>query len=265
MTLSATQKNNLICLYEASQSLRCVSRETGHSVNTVKKYVLLRRNICSQKSIVRSVASNDDLLLGVYVGLWMGDGTQYYDTSKKSYVVKICVDSRNMQMNAFIMGVFQKLFSKESSLQKVRRRGHSATICVHSKFIYQFIQQYCEWEKIKTHSVRLKLNVSCYSDSFCQGCFLGLMLSDGYAKDRLIFNVTSLYLAKNFFSLLRCWGWHPKYSTIDRSSHGWKTLHRVSLSSEESRQALCFLDNSLRNLGSTLNFKEIKGYEPARI
>ena len=106
--------NEFLKLYEKFGSLRKVSRLTGRSVNTIKKYITgkIPVKLCPR---VLNVNSTNNLLIGVYVGLWMGDGTQYYDNS---YVVKFCSNKQQNNLNLFIKDIILKLFNKQSWLIK---------------------------------------------------------------------------------------------------------------------------------------------------
>ena len=62
-----------------------------------------------KQNIIRCLKTNDDVLIGLYCGIWAGDGTQYYD---KGYRVKICLDSRNQELIDFVKKLLLDLFGK---------------------------------------------------------------------------------------------------------------------------------------------------------
>src|SRR3989344_7976668 len=125
--------NHFLMLYQRYFSLRKVSEHTGRSVNTIKKYLNghIQLNL---KNIVTEANLSSELLIGTYVGLWMGDGIQYYDNS---YTVKICSNKQQLKLNKFIQGVVKDIFGKDSCLIE-EKNTNRAYIKFHSKFIYNF-------------------------------------------------------------------------------------------------------------------------------
>ena len=162
--VTSEEINEFLKLYQDSGSLREVSRLTGRSVNTIKKYLIgkIPIKLCPR---VSKVNSTDNLLVGVYVGLWMGDGTQYYDNS---YVVKFCSNKQQNDLNKFIQDIVFRLFNKQSWLIEDKNTNR-AYIKLKSKFIYDFIYSYSSFGTNKTLSVGLKNNINQYSDKFLEG------------------------------------------------------------------------------------------------
>ena len=58
--------------------LGAVIKRMPVSNGSAHKYLTLKHLIRKQ-NIVRELKTHDERLIGVYVGLWMGDGTQYKD------------------------------------------------------------------------------------------------------------------------------------------------------------------------------------------
>ncbi len=73
-----------ICsLYKTYGSVREVVKKSSISTGCVHKY-LSSNSIITKQNIIKSLKTGDERLIGVYVGLWLGDGTQYYD---KGYIM----------------------------------------------------------------------------------------------------------------------------------------------------------------------------------
>lgn len=247
-------------VYSQTRSLSKTSRSLGISPNTVKKYASRKMNILTQ-NIVSGLKSNNDLLIGTYVGLWLGDGTQYYD---RGYCVKICSNKENRLLNQFIQNLIYELFGKSSELIEVKHTKQ-AYIRLYSKFIFNFIHKYIKQDNNKTYTVQLKDNIEVYSHDFIEGCLLGLALSDGYLKEKFVLTTTSPKLAENVIVILTKLEFHPKVYLHKRSKYGWKDLFMIRLAKEESKQLEIMFNVTLKRLDIKFCFKELKNNEPGRI
>jgi hypothetical protein len=255
--------------YAETGSLRKVCQQFNCSPNTVKKYAMMVMPV-KEHHVVREIKSNDQRLIGLYVGLWMGDGTQYVE-KRNSYVVKICCNHDDICLNAFIQDVSLQLFGKNSHylLDASEQSPKRAVIKFHSRYIYDFVFRYIDYDRggRKTHSVRLKQQVSSYSADFLEGCLLGLVLSDGYLKRVFSFNVTSELLATNCMEMLRYFGFQPSLYIYRPKGQPRKDLHMVKLRVAESKRLERQLDLALEKLKSSYCFQQLKygKSEPARI
>ena len=260
MTINKEEIVQLCKAYQKYGTLREVSRIFARSPNTVKKYVSLKMAVKTQ-NIIKHIYSNNQRLIGVYTGLWMGDGTQYYENR---YTIKICSNKDDKHLNDFIQNIIYLLFRKKTTLieESLTKR---ACIIFWSKFIFNFIYTYVVHEEgKKTYSVKLKENIESYNNDFLEGCLLGLVLTDGYLKSKFHFNVTSSNLAENMKEILIKFGFNPSVYIHKREKYGWKNLYMVKLNIEESKRLCSFLDEILRKIGYSLSFQELK-YGPGRI
>ncbi|MFT4250239.1 MAG: hypothetical protein ACMXYD_02675 [Candidatus Woesearchaeota archaeon] len=254
MVVSRPEQALIRAFYEDYPSLKRVSRELGYSPNTVKKYVQ-EDFVVTKQNLVKKLRSRDERLIGLYVGMWMGDGTQF--RSEGGYIVKVCLDSRNSELIAFTQWMFSELFGCVSwaLTEKGNNRGY---VKVHSKFIYEFIRKYCFFDDNKTASVRLKNSVQEYSREFLEGCLLGLTLTDGYLRRTFRFNVTSVALANNMKDILLYFGWSAKTYIQKRDNPRWASLIHTTLLVKDSREVTCVLDECLEQLGYGKKFKVLK-------
>lgn len=250
---------NYLSLYRRLGSLRAVSKKTGRSVNTIKKY-LLGKTPLNLRITIKNANISDDTVVGTYVGLWMGDGTQYHDGS---YVVKFCSNKKQKELNLLIQDVIIKIFNKKSWLIEDCKTNR-AYIKLRSKFIYDFINKYCYFDNNKTLTVCLKENIENLSENFIDGVLLGLALSDGYLKKRFYFSSISDELSKNVYDILLKRGFSPNKYTHDRSRFKWHDLHQIYLSVGESQDLLRNFDSTIQRLESNKTFTELK-YGPAEI
>ncbi len=239
--------------YAKTGSLRLVARVYDLSPNTVRVYVR-DMGVATQESI-RALRTKDDFLIGLYVGLWMGDGTQYPDRGE--FIVKICCNADCRKLNALVQYVFLRLFGKQSRIFEARP-SRSAVVKCSSKFIFRFISQYTIiGSPSKTLTVRLRKPPHVHSRQFIRGCFLGLMLSDGSLKQQLRFNVTSVALAQDMMDILLILGFHPK-KYVRPGQQNRQDLHLVWLTRPESRKASELLDELLKELGYVDRFTDLK-------
>ncbi len=258
--ISQDEINQFVTLYKEHHSLRKVSRITKNSPNTIKKYVSNYIPI-NEQDIVKSLKTNNELIIGTYVGLWMGDGTQYFDKNDGSYTIKICSDKRSKNLNKFITRIIWDLFNKKALIND-ENNTNRAYIKFRSKYIYQFISKYTQQGTNKTHTVGLIEDINKYSQKFLEGVLLGAVLSDGYLKEKFKFNVVSIKFSKNIQEILCLFGFNPRLYVHDRRKYGWKNLQMVYLNKNESKMITELLNKILKSIGSEKNFQEIK-YGPA--
>ena len=216
-----------------------------------------------KRNIIYDLKVKDERLIGLYVGMWCGDGTQYLD---KGYRIKICCNTNNQELICFVVNLMQNLFGKKTSVRNEER--HNSLVRFKSKFIFNFIYNYVKVDGVKTYSVSLKEDIDNYSNDFLDGFFLGLMLTDGYLKKRLCFNVVSKDLSKNMSDVLIRLGFKPHLYIHDRKKYGWKDLYQISLNKNDSKEALIILNKILDKISFGNDFYTLKSYkksEPAVI
>lgn len=255
--LSNEKIERIIVEYKSGLSLRQLNMLLGVSIGSAHKY-LSEFNIIKKQNIVKELNSHDERLIGLYVGLWMGDGTQYWDKSKGGYTVKICSNKNDVLLNQFIHNTILMLFGKKAKIIN-ELKTNRAYIRFDSKFVFDFVYHYIMIDSgKKTYSVRLKEKVDSYSREFLEGCLLGLILSDGYLKHVLSFNVVSVNLAENLKTILEKFGFHPYIYIDNREKYHWGDIHAVKLYQKESRTLIMFLDDIIRKLDYSYSFNELK-------
>lgn len=253
--LSQEEIQNICNLYKVYGNLRDVSKVTSRSLGTLHKYTSLY-SIIKTQNIVKRISNSDERLIGTYVGLWLGDETQYNEQNR--YTIKICSNKQNHNLNRFIQDLIYKIFNKRTALVKVSSTNQ-AYIKFKSKFIYNFIKAYTAHDKSgKTYTVKLKKRAGSYAIPFLEGCLLGLTLSDGYLKDKFRFNVTSSRLAKNMYDILKKMKYNPNCYIQMREKDGFKNLYLVYLSRKQSNKLELLLDRVIFNMGFQYSFEELK-------
>jgi len=120
-SLSREKIEQVVELYKRCNSLRKVCEQLDISISSAHKYVS-QNKIINKHNIIDRLNSSDERLIGLYVGLWMGDGTQYYD---HGYTIKICSDKRNILLNKFIQEKILELFSKNTNLKEISKTNQA--------------------------------------------------------------------------------------------------------------------------------------------
>ena len=246
----------IIKMYESGGNLTNIGHSLSLSPNTIKKYLILNGYNVKTLNIVKKLKSKNDLLIGTYVGIWCGDGSQYKD--RHTYTIKICCHSKDIELISFYQKLIDTLFGKKTKI--VNEDRNRTLVKFYSKFIFKFVHDYVQFEGNKTHSIRLKQNPLNYSKEFQEGFLLGLMLSDGYLKERFNFNVTSAKLATNLVDILKSFELNPRVYIHNRTKYGWKDLCMISLKKNDSMKCLHYLDSILKKTGYSKGFRKIKGY-----
>ena len=242
-------------LYKKFGSLRKVANATNRSINTVKKYLVGKVEFNQQDKVFNANIENE-ILIGTYVGLWMGDGTQYHDPYDGSYTVKICSNKKRIYLNRFIENIIFRIYGKKSIIL-TSPQNNSAYIKLRSKFIYDFVYNYVSQDEgRKTYTVQLKKNIRYYSLDFLSGCLLGLMLSDGYMKKRSKYTSVSYKLAKNAFDIMIKFGFKPTHS-LDKREHK-AIAHDISLSVNQTKKLKIFLSGVIGKMGYDCSATKLK-------
>jgi len=241
-------------LYKKYSSLRKVSQETGIPVSTLW-YRLSKKGVLNKKIKVTKIHENSNLLTGLYIGLWAGDGSRYYD---KGFISKIHINKNDADLISLIQEVVYRLFRKKVRLYLDGSNDNRASVKIHSKFIFHFPEQFLNFSKDKSKTVRLK-NIT--NKKFLEGFLLGLTLTDGYLKKKFVFVSVSKLLAKQVSRLLKAHGFSPKTYVHIRRKWNWSDLHMVRLKNEESKQLKYKLNVFLKKLGISKTLNELKRYE----
>lgn len=177
-------------LYKKGYSLSQLSKKFNIPKSTIY-YNLDKLNIIRKKNPIKSIKKIDDYLIGTFLGFWAGDGSKFYD---KGYIVKLHLDKNKKQLVQFLKSLLNNLFNKKISVYN--DGGNRISLDIFSKFVFDFIDEYVTYEENKTATIRLKNKE--YSKKFLDGFILGLILSDGYLKNKnIVFTTISKNLAND--------------------------------------------------------------------
>ncbi len=256
MTLHPRAISEIQQEYKKTQSIRAVHRQLGHSLSTIHKYVRQKFPNTTPQQRITAVKTKSELLTGIYVGLWMGDGTQYTDNG--AYTTKICSSKTNIELNQFVQKLIKTLFGKKTHTN-VHPKKNDLYIRMYSKFIYNYIYAFVAVQESKTHTVQLKQHISNYSEKFLRGVLLGLTLSDGYVKKTLVFRSTSHQLALNFASILEKYGFTPTIRKKVRKQPNWNDITTVRLGIYDTKNIISLLNKTILETGiSKMSVQQLK-------
>ncbi len=242
--------------YKNGDSLKKLKTKYDYSIGNLY-YHLNKRSLMRKNNIIKFLKNNDQLSIGILIGIWMGDGSKFKD--KWSYVIKIHLDKRDTLLINFIKNILLIVFGKTCRvvLEEESNRG---IMIMNSKFIYDFIDKYTAYKENKTLTIKLKRNINQYNNDFIRGVMVGLTLSDGYIKDRFVFNTISKRLASNVYNIFKKYSYNPAISHQPRKKYGWYDLQRVSLNKKETLLFRSVINDILTKYGSSYTIDSLKRY-----
>ncbi|MDO8556333.1 MAG: hypothetical protein Q7R96_04135 [Nanoarchaeota archaeon] len=250
-----------LILEDRSRGYSIMQLSAKYNINRVTLARWFDRNGISRKKrtlkIVKKVQDYNPLQLGMFVGLWAGDGCRFID--REAFTVKIDMHKQNTWEFIFIQHILNNIFKTSSRLVK-DKDSNKGTAVLYSKFIYQFFDEYLQYEKPKDLNVGLKEEVLFYSKAFIEGFLFGAILSDGHFQLDCVFSSSSLNFALEIFDCLVVLGYNPRMSSLIKNRP--HTNYHVNLRREESRKLKKRFDQSLSEVGFRASFDQVKGYTP---
>jgi hypothetical protein len=224
--------------YRMGKSLSQLSTEYKIPKRTIH-YNLTKIGVIRKKNAVKFLKKPNDLLIGTFVGIWAGDGSKFYD---KGYIIKIHFNKKNTNLANFYVFLFDQLFDKKFRIYN--DGGNRASVKIFSKFVFDFLDTFCNYGSNKTYTVRLKKKR--YKKSFLRGFLLGLMITDGYItysdcvftsiSEKLILNAKNALSTCGFESSIK------KYKNRD-----WHMVYRLRI--KDPKNFNKFLSKTLEDLG----------------
>jgi len=131
------------------------------------------------------IVNLEDFQIGELIGAFAGDGNYYHknynpDLPKgdvKHKVRYFLTYSREKDYAEYLKNLLIKLNLNPNI---INRDDSVLIVTVNSKEYINFIKEYLAWEDDKTFTIRLKKDLSQYSDEFLRGFARGLMDTDGF-------------------------------------------------------------------------------------
>ncbi len=261
LTLSTMKFNHALIKqftkdYENGSSLRKLNRIYNIGTSSLY-YHLSKRGVIRKIRLVKFVKNDDSFLIGSFIGLWAGDGSKFRD--KWMYTIKIHMNKNDHDLLRFIEELMFKLFDKKFNYYP-ENINNKATIRFRSRFIYDFIDRYLIYRNNKTLTVQLKKSLKEYDNNFLKGFLLGLILSDGYIKDKFILDSISKNLVNNLNLVLKKFNYYPKIYQRRPSSYGKHLLYRLVLNRKQTLKLKSFLNKVILESGFNSDLNRLKNY-----
>ncbi len=197
-----------------------------------------KRGILRRLTLVRKVKTRDSYKIGLFVGMWAGDGSRSLAT-KGRYTVRFHFNSDDIFCHELVYDLIRSLFG--SRINIVKGPGKKFEIKTYSKFIYKFLEEYLDFSNDKCGTVKLKMSFERHTKRFAFGFVKGLALTDGHFGKKFVFCTISKSLAKQFVRILKHLGWNPKTYVLKRANPKHRPLWMVRLRVDETKKFSKFL------------------------
>ncbi len=201
--LNIKVKEEMIKQIEEGTSINKISKSLNLGKSTIYYYY---RQIKGKKYVEPTFDINFSEIEGEIVGIFAGDGSQYFEPKAGHYEVNVHFGGQNYWYALYVKDLFEKFFNKKFRLNKETLNRYRLRI--HSKEIFKFFKNYLEYvPQIKHCTVRLKF-VN-FSNKFKIEFLRGLVDTDGclynvVRENRLRINycTTSDQLSKQISEIL---------------------------------------------------------------
>lgn len=175
---------------------------------------------------------------GEIIGIFVGDGSQYFEPKKYHYEVNVHFGVINYDYALYVRTLYERFFQKKFRLQLDSPTQLRLRTC--SKEIFNFFYNYLLYDRHKKHStVRLK-SVS-FSNKFNISFLRGLFDTDGCLKEisrenriKIFYTTTSKVLAAQVHKLLN--ELKIKNKVYIRKEPKWKDVYIVNVWKESTNK-----------------------------
>jgi len=169
--------------------------------------------------------------VGEVVGIFAGDGSQYFEPKKYAYEVNVHFGITNFWYAWYVRQLYESFFQKKFRLQ--REGKTQLRLRTSSKEIYAFFSKHLVYDSQIKHST-VKLRKTELPTSFKLGFLLGLFDTDGHVsldKDRIRIGhtTTSQKLASDVSHILSELGIVHSVYIRDNRHRGHKTVYVNSI------------------------------------
>ncbi|MEK6910331.1 MAG: hypothetical protein AABW82_01005 [Nanoarchaeota archaeon] len=204
----------------SSDDLQLIRRLTdeGKSLNYLSKLMNLGKptiyyQVRKFKPRIKKdfIVNLNDFQIGELIGAFAGDGNYYHN----SYDPKFPKKTNQHRVRYFLTYAkeadyaeyLKNLLIKLNLNPCIMENKSVFIVNISSKEYIEFIKSYLIWEKGKTFSIRLRKEISEYSDDFLRGFARGLMDTDGFMNtanaacacisEKLMNNLADIFIKNN--------------------------------------------------------------------
>lgn len=232
-------KEEIIIQIKKGNSINKISKALGIGKSTIyyyykkikgKKYKEPQFTLCASE------------IEGEIVGIFAGDGSQFYYPASGAYQINIHFGAKNEQYAKYVQKLFELYFNKKFRLS-YEKSGSIIRLRTQSKKIFYYFQNYITYNSCIKHST-VKLNSLTIPNEFKIGFLRGLFDTDGSVlylqkekRVRIAFYTTSPELMKQVQALMSEFNF--KYGCCIRTSKkGHKNVHVLWLWKESNDKFL---------------------------
>ena len=248
---------NIVLDYISGLSLRKLRSKYGYTIGNLH-YHLKKRNVLRQNNIVKSLKLENPLMMGVFIGIWAGDGSKFIDHG--AYTIKIHINKNDLEFIAFFRVVMEKLFGKRVTFI-AEKETNQGLIRFYSRFIYRLIDNYVAYEENKTLSIRLKEDLARYNGDFLKGFLIGITLSDGYIKEKFILYSISEALINNVKMIVENAALMPYIYMQEPKGYGRYPNHILVINKQQTKHLKHEINQYLEKCDYHRDISALKGYK----
>jgi len=223
--LDAAVKQEMIEAIQGGVSIPRISKNLGLGKSTIYYHYKKIKGKKFKEPFVEPYFSEEE---GEIVGIFAGDGSQYYDKKSGHYETNVHFGDKEYAL--YVKKLFDGYFQKEFNLKN--ETGGRFRLKGYCKGVYDYFSNYLSYESRKKHcTVKLK-TLNC-PPAFVKGFLRGLVDTDGTIcpgnnKIRIIYYTTSEELAIQLKSLLERFNLKAGISCINRKKTK-KAIYHVYL------------------------------------
>jgi hypothetical protein len=221
-------KKELITQIKKGISINNISRELSIAKSTIYYHY---KKIKGRRYKRLNIVPNYSKIEGEIVGIFAGDGSQYFEPNRYKYEVNVHFGYKNKKYALYVKKLYEGYFGKNFELKNEKNK--KLRLKTSSKEIYNYFHHYLDFIPQTKHST-IKLKKFKLSKWFKTGFLKGFVDTDGsvYFKNNknkigVSFYTTSRYLAYQLESILNEFGFKYGHYVIKREN--WKPLHNIQL------------------------------------
>src|SRR3989344_4829372 len=233
MRLDLRMKEKLKNEIESGVSINKISECLNVPKSTVYYYYKkIKGRLYNTPDIVASMSEQE----GEIVGIFAGDGSQYFEPKRYRYEVNVHFGIKNKWYAEYVKGLFDEFFQKSFRLQEEEQT--KLRLRTESKNIFEYFSRYLEFDRRVKHAT-VQLKSIPMPTEFKIGFLRGLFDTDGCIRVegkgkriRIFLTTTSSSLAKQVHELLDEIGIKNKVYVSPRKEE--KTVYIVNVWKEST-------------------------------
>lgn len=200
--LDNNEKKKIITLIKEGKSLNYISNLMGRRKSTLYPYY---KKTMGKKLSEVTIDESDELFIGELVGLFVGDGSLYYDKICGKYGVRFFFNFAEKNYVNNLASLFERKFNKKPNIYRAK---NVLIVRYYSKKLFAFLKEHVGWNMPKNlignkKSRTVFLRKENYSEEFKKGFLKGFIDSDGYfSPKKILFGSTSEKIMKQTESFL---------------------------------------------------------------